>query len=307
MNKLPTYEIFLEDSEQIGLALVNEPAIEVGFLYFNEEVIKMNFNDEQMIVKGPALIPNKLIYRNDNLGERNVFMSENTVKMFAEYLINKQGSKFNLGHTDNIIEANLIESYFTKDDNEFDVPTGSWIISLKIKSQEEWNRIKSGEFKGFSIEGIFSNELSKFEINNKNKHKMDLKEKLMNAVNTVLFGSEVDEVKVPEVETVEVELAELPVPEIEVEVPEETVQLTPEMVQEMIDNSVLVATEQILSAVKEMLVKGTEDTATAMSEMKTKIEEFGSQPLSQPVSSLIVGDEKLSGYQKHKQIIESYK
>lgn len=125
MNKLPVYEIFLEDNENIALSLVKNPAIEETFIYFDEDTMKLEFNDEQMIVKGPALIPNKKIFRSDSIGDRYVFMSEDTVKKFAEYLINKQGIKFNSGHSNNIIEANIVESYFTSKTNEFNVPEGS--------------------------------------------------------------------------------------------------------------------------------------------------------------------------------------
>lgn len=36
MMKLPVYELFIEDTEQIGLALVGSPAIESDFIYFDE-------------------------------------------------------------------------------------------------------------------------------------------------------------------------------------------------------------------------------------------------------------------------------
>ena len=300
MNKLPTYELFLEDNEEIALALVKNPAIESDFIYFNEEGIKYEFNDEQMIVKGAALIPNKRIYRNDNIGERNVFMSEDTVRKFAEYLINKQGSKFNLGHTDNIIEVNLIESYFAQEPNEFGVTKGSWIVSLKLKSIDAWEQVKNGEFKGFSIEGIFSNELSKFttNINKQNKEKMELKEKIMEAVNAVLFN----EVKVEEVKE-EIKVEEFAAPVVPVNPADATVAddngstpepITAEEVQSMIDAAVMTATETIMKACKDMMDKGTQDTATAMSDMKAKIEEFGSQPLSVPVTEVIENKSELT-------------
>ncbi len=59
MNKrdLPIYELYVEDSEHIGLALVDSPAIEQDFMFFSEQSIKMQFNDDKMMVKGPALIP----------------------------------------------------------------------------------------------------------------------------------------------------------------------------------------------------------------------------------------------------------
>lgn len=301
MHRLPTYELLLGDADKIALALVDSPAIESNFIFFSsDDVIKMDFNEEQMIVKGPALIPNRKIYRNDKFGERNVFMSEKTVRTFAENLINKQGTKFNLGHTDNTIEASLVESYFTSETNEFGLPKGSWIIALKLKSIDAWEQVKNGELKGFSIEGLFSNEFSNFNIN-KNKE-MDLKEKLMTAINTVLFNETpvvvetpvVEETPVTPEEVVTVELAETPVtPEVPAE--EETVQLTPEMVQQMIDASLVVAVEAVISQVKEMLGQKETEVEVEMSAMKAKIEEFGAQPLSKPITETVVNAVKLTG------------
>ena len=56
MNKLPIYELKVSDDETLEIALVDEPAIEENFLYFNAEEIKMTFNDEQMIVSGLVFI-----------------------------------------------------------------------------------------------------------------------------------------------------------------------------------------------------------------------------------------------------------
>ena len=182
-------DIFIEDTEQIGLALVGSPAIEKDFMYFNEEPVKMSFNDEKMMVKGPALIPNKLIYRNDILGERYIYFSEETIVKFVELLMSKEKNKFNVGHTDNVLNATLIESYFACESNEFDVPKNSWIVGLKVKDLEVWNKIKEGEFKGFSVEGLFSNELVNL-MTNKDKQMNELKEKIMDALNSVLFPEE---------------------------------------------------------------------------------------------------------------------
>ena len=42
-----------------------------------------------------------------------------------------------------------------------DVPTGSWMLSLKIENEDVWNEIKSKNVKGFSIEGLFTHKLQK--------------------------------------------------------------------------------------------------------------------------------------------------
>ena len=36
-----------------------------------------------------------------------------------------------------------------------DVPDGSWFISAKVEDDATWEKVKSGEVKGFSVEGIF--------------------------------------------------------------------------------------------------------------------------------------------------------
>ena len=37
-----------------------------------------------------------------------------------------------------------------------DMPDGTWFISAKVDNDEVWAKVKSGEIKGFSVEGIFS-------------------------------------------------------------------------------------------------------------------------------------------------------
>jgi hypothetical protein len=45
-----------------------------------------------------------------------------------------------------------------------DAPQGSWFGSFKVENEEVWNKIKSGEFKGFSVEGIFNYKKEKQAI-----------------------------------------------------------------------------------------------------------------------------------------------
>lgn len=35
------------------------------------------------------------------------------------------------------------------------IPNGSWFVSMKIENDEVWEKVKAGEFRGFSIEGVF--------------------------------------------------------------------------------------------------------------------------------------------------------
>jgi hypothetical protein len=36
-----------------------------------------------------------------------------------------------------------------------EVADGSWFVSYLIDNEEVWAKVKSGEFKGFSVEGVF--------------------------------------------------------------------------------------------------------------------------------------------------------
>ena len=212
---MPIYELFVEDSEFIGLALVDSPAIEQDFMFFSEQPIKMQFNEDKMMVKGPALIPNQLIYRNDALGERYVYFSSETIVKFVELLMSKEKNKFNLGHTDKYLDAVLIESYFVGEENEFGVPKDSWIVGLKVRDKEAWKSIKDGTFKGFSVQSIFSNELVKLMSNNKKETMSNLKVRLMDAINSVVFPTENVAFEETVVEPAEVEAVE---PEVAPEV-----------------------------------------------------------------------------------------
>ena len=281
----PVYEIFIkEEDEVLGIALVNEPAIESDFMFFNQEV-KMIFNDEKMIVKGPALIPNKLMYKALPT-ERYVFYSEETIYKFVELLMNKKENKFNLLHTDNYINANIIESYFATEPNEFGVPKGSWIVSAKIKDQEVWQKIKEGELKGFSIQGLFGSELVEFaeSFNKKTKGNMnELKEKIFSAINLILFDEkqELPEEVVKEEfkeEVVEQKVIENVVEEVEKPaVDEKELQefLTMETFKKLIDEM----KTSIVEEMSGMIAKVNADVAN----VKVAVEEFSKQPISESI------------------------
>lgn len=193
MNKLPVYELKIseEDIDSFAVGLVDFPAIESNFIYFNTQKVKLNFNDEKMEISGPALIPDKLIYRRDDNGfEYNTFFTYETIRKFVELFMKKNENKFNIQHTDKFIELNIIESYFAKKGNDFGVPENSWIITAKVTDKDTWEMIKERMVNGFSVEGLFINELVEFSNNNidkKTKNKMDIKEKIMKAVNQILF------------------------------------------------------------------------------------------------------------------------
>jgi hypothetical protein len=302
--KLPIYEIFIIEQDEttdkltngveIGVALVSNPAIKEQFIFFEDEKIQMIFNDEKMIVKGPAMIPNRLMYRNDNLGERYVYYSKETIYEFVEMLMNKKENKFNLSHTFNYTDLNIIESYFAKEPNEFGVPEGSWIVSAKVKDNDTWNKIKAGEVKGFSIQGLFGNELVEFSesFNKKQNGNMnELKQKLLSAINNILFDEKpVEETPVVEEHKVE-EFEMVDSQEVATNV-EEKIDEAEAVVESATDEALTIESVKALleqlkaSIVDEMNAKMNDvqtQVAEQMSKVNMKVEEFSNQPISQSV------------------------
>ena len=86
-----------EDQAQLAIdaiSLVNSPAIEENWVALNKQkkgnIILAKVDEEKRLLIGPALIPNKQIYRvDDTTGEEYyVYFSESTVKKASElYLI----------------------------------------------------------------------------------------------------------------------------------------------------------------------------------------------------------------------------
>lgn len=300
MDKLPIFEaIYLPEAKDKviieSLSLVDAPAIMANFLYFNEDIVKMNFsNDEQMIIKGPALIPNELIFRKGDktFPDRNIYFSAETIKQVAASFLSKNGQKINLNHSNKFIDTNIIESYFeTNEKNEFDVPIGSWIVSLKINDKNVWNDIKSGKYKGFSIQGVFSQQLEeKFNKELKLEDNMTLKEKLIKAINDILFDEDSEDEVVPTGETSE-EFAEEVKPEekpIEEVKPEEapvvdvTGETKPEeapVVEEPKKDEVTI------ESVSDLIAKSQQETIDKLTKMiedlNKKLEAYGNTPVDE--------------------------
>lgn len=128
-------------------------------------------DEEKRIVIGPAMIPDLKIFRKDKNGEPYyVFFTKDTIKQIAEkYMKNKYIDNNDKNHDGNAVEdVYVIESWIkeTEEDksNAYgyeDLPIGTWFVSMKIKNDDIWNMVKSGQLKGFSVSGYFE-EIEKF-------------------------------------------------------------------------------------------------------------------------------------------------
>ncbi len=130
---------------------------------------KFGLDEDKRKVVGPLLIPNKLILR---LDEENkpyyVYFSEDTVRDIAEKAMKeKLLDNVNLEHNPEAsVDAHMTSSWIVEDSNNdksnmynMNVPVGTWMGEYKVDDDATWNMIKDGVVKGFSIEGVFQNNV----------------------------------------------------------------------------------------------------------------------------------------------------
>jgi len=183
-KKIKRYKVGI-DSETYAISLVESPAIEVDYVALSkqEEVGVRLSSDERHICYGPALIPNKDIYRNNGEQEFYInFTEESIIKMSQEYLKEYRQHETTLDHETNADEVYLVESWLVEDPYKdkanalgFNVPKNTWMIGMKVNNIEVWERIKAGELNGFSVESMISlEEFSKQNENNMNIETNDM-------------------------------------------------------------------------------------------------------------------------------------
>ena len=171
-----------ENNEELAIdaiSLVTDPAIEYDFVYFNKAKNNLTFakvNDEQRLLISPALIPNKQIFRYDADTDQDyyVYFTEKTVKQASEmYLKHSNSNSATLQHENKVTGVHTVESWIIQDAEMdksklygYDLPKGTWMVSMKILNDDVWNQIKEGTIKGLSIEGYFVDKMEKMSAIN---------------------------------------------------------------------------------------------------------------------------------------------
>ncbi len=195
--ELPIFRLVVND-EELGLeavALVDNPAIQVNWQTFNDaRPIKFQQVGDKQMVSGPLMIPDLPIYRRDKeRGEHYVIFTRETIEQCAyKYFKNNLHNSVNIMHdSEEVVNgATMVECFFIDTERGINTPTGydtlpngTWWGTYKISDKNLWdNFIKKGEFKGFSVEGMFKyqyeeeedrkliEEITKQIINGNNKN-----------------------------------------------------------------------------------------------------------------------------------------
>ena len=184
MKRIPIYNIILGESCGIKkMSLVEFPAVESDFIAFEkqQEEIKFSYDEQQHIVFGCALRADFPIYRySERLGEYYVTFSAQTIKELYERFMKEGHKSVNLQHETDTDGVYLIQSLLKDTEKGINpagfesISDGSWFVAYKIENEQVWEKVKSGEFNGFSVEGFFDLQQTEEEFSKKDeKYEMD--------------------------------------------------------------------------------------------------------------------------------------
>jgi hypothetical protein len=151
-----------------------------------------DFNEEKRMVTAPVMVAETPIARwNPDLGKYFVkFKPETIEKMMKKYFRENKIHKVNVNHDSKQKKDGvyMMESYIVGDRNTSnlfpDLPDGSWVATYYVDNDEVWDKIKSGEYNGFSLEGYF---IEKYED--------DMIEKVKEELEAIIESNDTDENK----------------------------------------------------------------------------------------------------------------
>lgn len=190
-----------------GISLVENPAMEGLFIALSkDDIIQFKtVDEEQRILMGLVLEPNKPIYRNQNGEEFNIIFNEQTIKDLSYgFFKNNNHSNSTIEHDvkQNIEGVTFTESWIVENPEidkstnfGFKYPKGSWIAVMKVDDDVIWgDYIKTGKVKGFSIDAMLSLEEINLKSNIEMSNTNSLLEKILMALTPkkeveVEFGS----------------------------------------------------------------------------------------------------------------------
>jgi hypothetical protein len=197
MAKVEIIELLIDDTKlEAGInavSVVESPAIEENFIALKKHEVELKEVDaEKRILMGAALVPNKQIYRRNKDKEFYIYFSEDTVRKASElFLMRSNQNNATLEHERKMLDGmSVVESWIIEDEKtdksqlyNFNLPKGTWMISMKVNNDDVWQKVKDGEVKGFSIEGHF---VDKYEMSLQENEEDEIIEFLKEILDTKL-------------------------------------------------------------------------------------------------------------------------
>lgn len=213
---METFEVIFNEGQTdgvFGISLVETPAIESNFIALNKQkkISLSTIDSEKRLLLGAVLVPDLEIYRNQNGHEFFIKFSKETIRKSMENFFKmsyQQNSS--LEHDKEIEGVTFVESWIKEDDVHdksvqygMNEPIGTWYATMKVDNDVIWNDyVKTGQVKGFSIDGMF--DLEKINLTQTN---MNLSEQITNAIKSgfdaILNKTEEVEIKMAQMKLID--------------------------------------------------------------------------------------------------------
>tara|TARA_R100001463_G_scaffold28410_6_gene65101 strand:+ start:333 stop:1331 length:999 start_codon:yes stop_codon:yes gene_type:complete len=197
-------ELFIDEEDEVSgieaISVVESPAIESDFIALKKQEFKLaEIDKEKRLIMGPALIPNKPIYRKSEEQEYYIYFSKTTVRKASE-LFFMRGNQNNatLEHQLELKGLTAVESWIVESEQDksrmydLNVPMGTWMVSMKVLNDDVWEQVKSGVVKGFSIEGYFADKLQRPNEPIKDEMADEMAKELVEELKTILKEEELE-------------------------------------------------------------------------------------------------------------------
>jgi hypothetical protein len=132
----------------------------------NIELWRQMFADEdKKELVGPVALPDIEIPRRNADGEMYfVRFSKEVIRRMAEKFMREQRiADNNIQHKDDMDAGSYVfESWIVENEQDkansvygFNVPLGTWMVKMRVSNSSTWNKVKTGELNGFSLQGDF--------------------------------------------------------------------------------------------------------------------------------------------------------
>jgi len=112
------------------------------------EILKQD--DEEHLITGVAMAANRVDLQTDYIEPDEI---KKTMIAFME-----RYQQFGLDHKHDTDQVRLVECWqarasFVEEGSEYQVQKDDWVVTVHVLDEGLWQRVKSGEYRGFSIEG----------------------------------------------------------------------------------------------------------------------------------------------------------
>ncbi len=126
---------------------------------YKEVVSICKIDEDRRVVKGPVLRP-EVRDRQGTIISKDVILDA-AHDFMARLNAAKDGAGPGFMHTEFNRDLVIVESYVLEEDRSYaikdgtatDIPSGSWMMAIKVNDEKIWEGVQNGTFKGFSIGG----------------------------------------------------------------------------------------------------------------------------------------------------------